>query len=386
MEPELSAISEVATGEKVTIHGPISYNPTATKAIDVSLEGARCVPSPNPSPIVPVVIDSTERPAQPPIQGSTALPGLVGAILSLRYAGNCPPSAGLFQSFPLASMAADTLDEPRATRVDTDDDSVLASTTPVGHPGLPSFQTTRDVCRSFLTRHMQSHQCVSDQEIDRDVRRVYSPEGLVNPKFAASRFRCFMILYLLGHPQQAPDEGNFQRSYRSAALDELGHVLASENLVSSHQVGGQNRADDDYPKTCVQALTLLSLMAMREPQGPSFWQLVGLAVRTAIALDLHRRDDIYLGRHAFIGSDEAVLASLNEQRKNVFWAVYNLDRLGVYMFGRPPAIRDEDIDVDVSPTGNQYSLGHGVDVHSFLGPLPSPSLCPSRTRPYSATV
>jgi len=39
---------------------------------------------------------------------------------------------------------------------------------------------------------------------------------------------------------------------------------------------------------------------------------------------------------------------LSSELVGIFWSLYNTDREMVYMLGRPAAIRDEDIDVDVS--------------------------------------
>ncbi len=89
-------------------------------------------------------------------------------------------------------------------------------------------------------------------------------------------------------------------------------------------------------------------MAIYEPSGSSLWQLVGIAARTAIAIDLHRRDDVYFARHPDVGSDETTRTLMNKRRIDIFWSLYNTDREMVYMLGRPAAIRDEDIDVDVS--------------------------------------
>lgn len=93
---------------------------------------------------------------------------------------------------------------------------------------------------------------------------------------------------------------------------------------------------------------LLCLMSIQEPDGPDLWQVVGLAARTIIAIGIHRKDDVYLPQ--IIGSfdDENALSKHNECRKDIFWALYSIDRLTMFTFSRPAALRDHDIDVEVS--------------------------------------
>ena len=86
----------------------------------------------------------------------------------------------------------------------------------------------------------------------------------------------------------------------------------------------------------MQALILLGIYAMFDPSGISLWHVVGFAARTAIALNLHRRvDDTTLPRRVV------------EQRKRVFYGLFNLDRLVAVTLSKPLAISDDDIDVEV---------------------------------------
>lgn len=99
-------------------------------------------------------------------------------------------------------------------------------------------------------------------------------------------------------------------------------------------------------------MTLLCELAIHEPNGSSLWQLVGLAGRTAVAINLHRRDDIYMPTTYPLwpacDEDPSVVSARNRRRKDLFWAFYSLDRLAMFTLNRPASIKDEDIDVDVS--------------------------------------
>lgn len=102
----------------------------------------------------------------------------------------------------------------------------------------------------------------------------------------------------------------------------------------------------------MEALTLLCELAIHEPDSFSLWQLVGLAGRTAVAISLHRRDDIYMPTvypsWPAVDEEPAMVTAHNQRRKDLFWAFYSLDRLTTFTLNRPASIRDEDIDVDVS--------------------------------------
>lgn len=105
-------------------------------------------------------------------------------------------------------------------------------------------------------------------------------------------------------------------------------------------------------QACVEALTLLSELAIHAPIGLNLWQLLGIATRTAVAINLHRKDDVYLptvfGSATLQGLDSEETSLHNQRRKDLFWALYSLDRLGGFVLNRPPSLADTDIDVDVS--------------------------------------
>ncbi|KAK4500404.1 hypothetical protein PRZ48_008593 [Zasmidium cellare] len=88
----------------------------------------------------------------------------------------------------------------------------------------------------------------------------------------------------------------------------------------------------------IQALLLLSTFALNRSCGINAWQVAGQAVRSAIAMGLHRR-------HGAMSDNPSLLQK--EMRKRVFWCAYAIDRNVSIALGRPPAIRDADIDVEL---------------------------------------
>ena len=107
----------------------------------------------------------------------------------------------------------------------------------------------------------------------------------------------------------------------------------------------------------------------------NLWQTAGVGVRTAVAINMHRNDEVFLAPYRS-HMDAAALDALNDHRKRVFWTLYLIERLVQYLFGHPPVIRDEDIDVEVSSIvrdGCQCSSQLPPD-NARKGIPPSPSL------------
>lgn len=85
----------------------------------------------------------------------------------------------------------------------------------------------------------------------------------------------------------------------------------------------------------VAYLLLMALYCLRVPRDPGAWTLSGLAVRLCIELGLHRkstRNEVSLER---------------ELQLRIFWSCYYLDREVSVALARPPAISDNDMDVEV---------------------------------------
>ncbi|KAF2008627.1 hypothetical protein BU24DRAFT_94379 [Aaosphaeria arxii CBS 175.79] len=210
---------------------------------------------------------------------------------------------------------------------------------------LPSMEDTRTMIRALLesAKHGPSNldKIVGLRQLEEDCHLVYSPGGLTAPEYAGSRFRCFTTLYLAMCMAAAAngdeiDTNNQAIACRTFGLKELASVTSREDLA------------------CVEALTLLCELAIHAPGGPNLWQLVGLATRTAIAINLHRKDDIFLPTiypgWPVTSEDSNTVSARNQRRKDLFWALYSLDRLTVFILNRPVSIREEDIDVDLPPS------------------------------------
>jgi hypothetical protein len=98
------------------------------------------------------------------------------------------------------------------------------------------------------------------------------------------------------------------------AIRDLGSVLAADDL------------------SCIQCLLLLCIFGSNEPQSVNLWYTVGLALRLAVGIDLHRQETV--------GSKSLLEAQMC---KRLFWSLYTMDRSISIAMGRPLGIQDADI-------------------------------------------
>ncbi|KAJ9099575.1 hypothetical protein QFC19_006000 [Naganishia cerealis] len=90
----------------------------------------------------------------------------------------------------------------------------------------------------------------------------------------------------------------------------------------------------------VQAYLMISAFSQKMPDGSSIWQSTGLAIRTAVALGLHRQP--YRNKEDQKLAEEA-RANL-QLRYRIFWCAYGMERINGIVLGRPFGISDVDID------------------------------------------
>ncbi|KAG7808367.1 hypothetical protein KL924_003413 [Ogataea haglerorum] len=120
-----------------------------------------------------------------------------------------------------------------------------------------------------------------------------------------------------------------KRSYYEKAFENIGSVIGATTLRA------------------VQAYLLITVFAQKMPDGSSCWQTTGLAIRTAVALGLHRKP--------YRNCDP----KLEDLRSRVFWSAYGMERINALVLGRPFSISDADIDAPFP----QYSEDTKVACH-----------------------
>lgn len=131
-----------------------------------------------------------------------------------------------------------------------------------------------------------------------------------------------------------------------------------------HYLDGLMRTDD---VETVQGLLLIATIAISEAQSINAWLATGQAVRSAVDLGLHRPTEQNNSSHL-----------RTEMRKRVFWSAYALDCNISIALGRPCAIRDMDINLDLPlclddqdllasvPSAKPLSTAGQADMSTFI--------------------
>ncbi|KAL4918140.1 fungal-specific transcription factor domain-containing protein [Aspergillus aurantiobrunneus] len=110
----------------------------------------------------------------------------------------------------------------------------------------------------------------------------------------------------------------------------------------------------------VEAMTLLVVYHLRSASSQGVWYMIGLAMRTAIDLGLHRK------------ANEINLDPITAQlRRRLFWTVYYLERVVSVSLGRPFSIADRHIDLPLP-----IDVDDDVRDPALLPPASPPSTTP----------
>ncbi|KAJ5934061.1 hypothetical protein N7466_003608 [Penicillium verhagenii] len=112
----------------------------------------------------------------------------------------------------------------------------------------------------------------------------------------------------------------------------------------------------------IEAMMLLIMYNLRIPNSSNIWYMIGLAMRTAIDLGLHREENYHQ-----LKPDEA------QSRRRVFWSVYVMDRSIARLLDRPFNIAEHDIDVGLPfdnqephPIYSNESASLGTSIAAFI--------------------
>ncbi|KAF5019937.1 hypothetical protein F66182_8034 [Fusarium sp. NRRL 66182] len=133
-----------------------------------------------------------------------------------------------------------------------------------------------------------------------------------------SAFEVHMVL-AVGASEKARTSSDAPISHEhffQLAVRDLDSVLAAEDI------------------DCIRCLSLLCMFGSNEPQSVNLWYTVGMALRLAVGIDMHRHES--LAHKSFLDA---------EMRKRLFWSLYTMDRSVSISMGRPLGIQDADINV-----------------------------------------
>ncbi|KAM0259754.1 hypothetical protein ACHAPA_010581 [Fusarium lateritium] len=162
-----------------------------------------------------------------------------------------------------------------------------------------------------------------------------------DPGHTLSPFRVNMVLAIASAEANTKDPQQQQQAHKSffqKAVKDLGLVLAAEDL------------------DCIQCLLLLCLYGTNEPQSVNIWYTLGLALRIALGIDLHREESS--------STSQGLLSQ--EMARRLFWCIYTLDRSMSIAMGRPLGINDSDITVPLPQQLTDEQLSCADDVPRII--------------------
>ncbi|KAG0684653.1 hypothetical protein C6P40_001650 [Pichia californica] len=139
-----------------------------------------------------------------------------------------------------------------------------------------------------------------------------------------ANFFIFMIFAISSQIQDVSNNkasSSYTKSYYEKAFETVEKVIG---LITIHTV---------------QAYLLMAVFSQKMPDGVSGWQAVGLAIRTAVVLGLHRKS--YHKKNEPITNEIRMLQDL---KSRIFWSAYGIERINGLVLGRPFSISDIDID------------------------------------------
>ncbi|KAE8401021.1 fungal-specific transcription factor domain-containing protein [Aspergillus pseudonomiae] len=225
----------------------------------------------------------------------------------------------------------------------------ILSQSPIPHTALGSIASANAQANSDVDPPMDTHSR-PDPQLERKLADIFftrvHPRYPFLDKFSFDDFHQFY----LGSPDI--------RGVNPSKLFQLHMVFAiSARILQLHpEMGGSINPEFYYANAIryadealqvpglekIQSLLLLALYILRTPGSVSNlggWHIIGFAVRYAVELGIHRNITC-VGPRA---QDPYRI----EIRRRVFWSAYVLDRAVSLTLGRPFALSESDIDVDL---------------------------------------
>ncbi|CAI6099248.1 unnamed protein product [Clonostachys chloroleuca] len=179
---------------------------------------------------------------------------------------------------------------------------------------LPSYLTdTGEFAELFFARRWPQFPVLHKPTFMKDVYGPFITGEICN---GLTKFQANIVL-AIGASEKSrtgPGEVAVHDRFFEAAIQHLGAVLASDDV------------------SCIQSLLLLCIYGSNEPERVDLWYTVGLALRLALGIDMHRQETTPCG--SFVQE---------EMRKRLFWSIYTMDRSISIAMGRPTGLQDVDI-------------------------------------------
>jgi hypothetical protein len=166
---------------------------------------------------------------------------------------------------------------------------------------------------------------------------TYKDPLSVEPSWLCLLNLTFAIGLMMAAPQESTPEAILVAKLRSEHVDRAEVFYLNAKSLNDPLTGFE---DADF--WSVQALLLMTIYMLAKSKRNTAFALLGMAVRSAYALGLHREETM-------------PMFSLGEQsaRRNVWRSLFVVDRFMALSLGRPPAISENDCGKNtLQPTSN----------------------------------
>jgi len=201
---------------------------------------------------------------------------------------------------------------------------IISRLPPTVAGSLPPLDVATALIDMFFANVNCVHYVLDREEMNRLFSVVYTggpATGARNRDIAFINAVCAVGTFFVGQPEEMVGDG---MQYFDVARSAMEDVFESADFWS------------------IRLLLLFSLYMQYASKRNSSWTYIGLAIRVAESLGLHR---IYSTELRFYGDDDYY-----RRRRLVFWTLYSLDRFTGCSLGRPLAIQDEDCNDPVLST------------------------------------
>jgi hypothetical protein len=234
---------------------------------------------------------------------------------------------------------------------------------PRQHPAagtLPTFPRATALAEHFFANVNCVHYVLDQAEWADIIHSVYSGAGSLRPAtgdrnrdFAVVNAICAVGMFFTAQSDLSDQEG---MRYFDTARRAMEDVFESADFWS------------------VRLLLLFALYMHYAAKRNASWTYIGLAIRIAESLGLHRISTIEHSSELFRGDRGDRDRWENERRRRlVFWTLYNLDRFEGCSLGRPLAVQDENCNDPVfstapsnDPLVNHQCNGDPTDPNHYI--------------------
>ncbi|KAF9114463.1 hypothetical protein BGX27_010774 [Mortierella sp. AM989] len=134
---------------------------------------------------------------------------------------------------------------------------------------------------------------------------------------------------------------------------------------------------DSPDLNCVGGLVLLAFQQMGTGHGYKSWMYIGISIRMAQHLGLHRN---------CLKINPAMPALEREERNRIWWTCFMADRINSASFGRPQGINEHDVDATYPEGIDEENIRVEYRLEGATSTLTGPSLGSEENFVYSASL